>query len=83
MFETELQFFVANQDTLVKQYQGKVLVLRGHEVVAAHETLLEAYLDAQRRFEAGSFMLQPCEAGPDAFTVTVSTAGLVAAASRA
>jgi hypothetical protein len=76
MFDEELAFFIANQDSLLKEHQGKILTLRGHEVVGAHDTLSDAYFDALHRFEPGTFMLQPCEPGPDAYTVTVSTRDL-------
>lgn len=80
MFEEELQFFIANQDQLVAQYAGQILILQGRQVVGAHPTLLAAYLDALRRFAPGTFMLQRCEPGPDAYTVTISTRDLFRAA---
>jgi len=76
MFEQELKYFIDNQDRLVEEHRGQILTLRGREVVGAHNTLLEAYLDAIARFTPGTFMLQRCEPGPDAYTVTLSTLGL-------
>jgi hypothetical protein len=38
--------------------------------------VLEAYLEAMRRFTPGTFMLQRCEPGPEAYTVTISTRDL-------
>lgn len=72
MFERELTYFIKNQDALVRQYGGKVLVLREGAVVDAFKTPLEAYLAASRRFERGSFMIQRCEPGPEAYTVTIA-----------
>ncbi len=72
MFDRELSYFVQNQDRLVSEYGGKVLVLRGEEVVGAYDTALEAYLEAGKRFEPGSFMLQPCAPGPAAYTMTLA-----------
>lgn len=72
MFDTELDFFIAHQDELVAKYRGKVIVLQGTEVRGAFDTPLQAYLDATSKFEAGSFMLQRCDPGPDAYTVTLS-----------
>lgn len=76
MFETELAFFVANQDELVRRFRGTVLVLRGAEVVGAFPSPLDAYLAAREQFPMGSFMLQPCEPGADAYTATVSSLSL-------
>lgn len=77
MFETELEFFVTHQDELVAQYSGKVLVIRGSEVVGSYETPLEAYEDASSRFEPGTFMIQSCEPGPAAYTVTIASVSSV------
>lgn len=73
MFKPELDYFIAHQEELVRQHGGKVLVLRGAEVVAVCETPLAAYLTAQQRYQPGTFMIQPCEPGPGAYTVTINT----------
>jgi len=72
MFERELDFFVKHQDELVARYPGKVLVIRGDELAGVFENALEAYLSAQRQFEPGTYMIQPCEAGSGAYTVTIA-----------
>jgi hypothetical protein len=73
MFETELQYFIAHQDELVAQHRGQILTLKGQRVVGVHPTLLDAYAEALRRFDPGTFMLQRCEPGPDAYTLTISS----------
>lgn len=73
VFTTELQFFMDNQDRLVAEYgEGRTLVIKGEEVVSSHDTPLSAYLEASERFEPGTFMIQPCRHGPEAYTVTLS-----------
>lgn len=74
MFEQELQYFIDNQDELVRKHNGKVLVLMDEKVVGVYLTTLEAYLDASRKYEPGSYMIQKCEPGVDAYTVTLSSA---------
>ena len=74
MFDTELHYFIAHQDDLVAKYPGKVIVLQGTEVRGAYDTPLQAYLDASARLEPGTFMLQRCEPGPAAYTVTLNSA---------
>jgi len=78
VFQQELDYFVAHQDELVRAHRGKVLVIRGAEVVGVYSSSLEAYLNALKSYELGTFMIQPCEPGPGAFTVTVSSACVVA-----
>ncbi len=79
MFQTELDYFKSHQVELVKKHSGKTLVLRDHEVVYVAETPLEAYLEAKAKFEPGTFMIQRCEAGPGAYSVSIASAEVLAA----
>ena len=76
MFDQELNYFIDNQEELVEQYQGKVLVLIGKNVVGVFGDLKEAYKEAIKKYELGTFMLQLCEPGTDAYTVTISSRGV-------
>jgi hypothetical protein len=80
MFERELKYFIENQDRLVREYEGKTLVLRGEEVVSAHNDAMDAYVTAIEKYEPGTFMIQPCLQGADAYTVTITSHGLLPAA---
>jgi hypothetical protein len=71
MFEAELAFFIAHQTDLVERHEGKVLVIRGDEIAGVYDCALDAYLDAQKRFPPGTFMVQHCARGPEAYTVTM------------
>ncbi|SRR5260370_31027070 len=44
MFAQELNFFIRNQDELVRKYLGKALVIKGNELYAVYDTALEAYV---------------------------------------
>lgn len=71
-FEKELNFFISHQDELVVKYAGKVLVIQGENVIGVFDSPLEAYTETQKEHELGSFMIQPCEPGPEAFTVSIT-----------
>lgn len=73
MFNDELEFFVANQTELVEKYQGKVLVIKGHELLGVYNDALQAYTETQKQHIPGTFMIQPCQPGPQAYTVTISS----------
>jgi hypothetical protein len=64
----DLQWFIANQDQLVKQCNGKTLIIRNQAVVGVLDVELDAYLDARRRFAPGTFSIQECIAGEEAYT---------------
>jgi hypothetical protein len=73
VFDAELSYFIEHQDELVALYQGKVLVIRGREIAGVYDSPLQAYLEARRRFDAGTYMIQPCVPGPRAYTVTINS----------
>lgn len=77
MFEQEMRYFIQHQDELVKKHSGKVLVLKGETVVGVYDSTLDAYLEAQKEHELGTFMIQTCVPGPEAYTVTISTLGII------
>lgn len=78
MYEIELAYFKAHQDELVQQYNGKVLVIRGEHIDGAYDTPLDACIAGLAVSPLGTFMIQRCIPGPAAYTVTISTVGLVA-----
>ncbi len=73
MFDKELNFFIKNQNDLVSKYSGKTLLLREENVAGVFDSPLEAYLAGQQKYAPGTFMIQPCEPGPAAYTVTLSS----------
>jgi hypothetical protein len=73
MLYDEMQYFIANQNMLVEQYNGKVLVIKGQKVIGAYKDALEAYFEAQKQHELGTFIIQHCLPGPDAYTVNISS----------
>ena len=76
----ELDYFIQHQDELVAKYADKVLVIRDQEVASVHETVLQAYLDAKDRYALGTFLIQQCKPGPDAYTVNIASIDLRPAA---
>jgi len=72
-FHDELAFFIKHQEDLVARHLGKALVIRGHQVVGAYDSPIAAYLAAVKEFAPGTFMIQPCEPGPSAYTITISS----------
>jgi len=72
MFSEELNFFIGNQEKLVKEHFGKALVIKGTKICAVYDSPLEAYLQLQRDHQLGRAMIQVCLPGPEAYTSTIS-----------
>ena len=66
----EFEYFLNHQSELVKKYKGKVLVIVGENVVGAYDTTFEALSAAQKSYEPGTFLLQECIEGKEAYTQT-------------
>jgi hypothetical protein len=73
MFEEELNYFIQNQNELVKKYNGTTLVLRSNSVDSFFSTPLEAYEYAKKKYQPGTFMIQPCIPGEDVYKITISS----------
>jgi len=72
VFKKELEFFIRNQDELVKKHERKTLAIKGSRVLGVYSTPLEAYIATQREHPLGTFMLQRCVPGPEAYTITIN-----------
>lgn len=70
MLEKEFQYYIDNQEQLVKKYNGKFIVIKGDSVIGAYESHSEAYQEALKKNEIGSFLIQHCLPGEDAYTQT-------------
>ncbi len=68
--QKQLEYFKAHQDELVKKYEGKFLVIKDQEVRGVYNTEIEAYTDAKKKFELGTFLIQQCLPGQESYTQT-------------
>ncbi len=68
--EQEFQFYKDNQTELLKQFEGKFLVIKDLQVQGAYETQIEAYTEGQKKFELGTFLIQQCLPGKDSYSQT-------------
>jgi hypothetical protein len=64
----DLEWFKENQSRLVEQYNGKTLIIRYQAVEGVFDVEFDAYLDARRRFTPGTFSIQECVPGEEAYT---------------
>lgn len=68
MLEKEFKYYLDNQKELVEKYEGKYLVIVGEKVVGVYKSDEEAYFESEKKFEAGTFLIQFCEAGDSSYT---------------
>jgi hypothetical protein len=66
----EFEHYRDNQEELVKQYNGKYLVIIDKHIKGAYESYDLAYIEALKKFAAGSFLIQKCSPGDQDYTLT-------------
>ncbi len=64
----EFHYFIDHQDELVKEYNGKIVAIKGNEVLGGFDTYVEAIEEITKTHPLGTFLLQYCEPGPDCYT---------------
>lgn len=75
--EKNFAWYLKNQDALVKEYEGKYLVINDEQVAGAFDHELEAYEYGSSKFEAGTFLIQPCLPGSESYTQTFYSRAII------
>jgi hypothetical protein len=73
MLDKEFQWYLENQDTLVQKYEGKYIVIINQTVVGSYSSKAKAYFESQKIHPLGTFLIQLCEKGTDAYTQTFNS----------
>lgn len=68
--EKEFRYYLKHQDDLVKQFDGKYIVIIDSEVIGVYNTEQEAYENTVKHHELGTFLIQKCESGVESYTQT-------------
>ncbi|MHB8860275.1 MAG: hypothetical protein ACYC48_00880 [Minisyncoccota bacterium] len=66
----DFEFFKMNQDKLVAEHEGKYVVISEESVVGVYDSELDAYHEAQKEHALGTFLIQHCVPGTEAYTQT-------------
>lgn len=64
----EFQHYLAHQDDLVAQYDGKIIVIKGNKVLGVYDSDIEAVNETTKNHELGTFLVQAVSAGTGAYT---------------
>lgn len=68
--EKEFEYYLKNQEEVVKQYNGRVLVIKDCAVIGVYDSDQEAIEETTKEHELGTFLVQLCEPGVDSVTQT-------------
>lgn len=73
MLIDEFNYFIEHQDELVRQNQGKVIVIKDNKVIGVFESAFQAFMTIKETHPVGSFLIQNCDPGSEAYTTTISS----------
>lgn len=68
--EKEFNYYLAHQNELVKQYNGKFIVIKDQKVIGAYNSEIEAIETTSKEHELGTFLVQKCEPGTESYSQT-------------
>ncbi len=68
--QKEYDYYLAHKPELLKQYNGKVLVIKGQAVIGVFDSELEALQETSQSHELGTFLIQRCDPAPESHTQT-------------
>lgn len=66
----EFDYYLAHQEELVKQYNGKYVVIRDQKVLGAYDDQTTAITETEKQYPLGTFLVQKVSPGTDAYTQT-------------
>ena len=70
MLDKEFIYYKDHQEDLVREYNGKFLVIKDERIQGAYDTELEAYTESKKKFDLGTFLIQHCSPGKESYTQT-------------
>ena len=68
--ENEFEWYLAHQDELVKDYNGKYVVIKNEKVIGDFDDIGVAVEETSKIHELGTFLVQKCTPGDQDYTAT-------------
>lgn len=68
--EKEFIFYRKHQKELVKEHNGKFIVIKNERVIGVYKSEIEAYVETQKTEKLGTFLIQECLAGDASYSQT-------------
>lgn len=68
MLEQELKYFIKNQKKFLETYLDKYIVIKNNKIIGVYDNELEAYTKTKNTEKLGTFLIQHCIPGKEAYT---------------
>ena len=73
MLEKSFKYYLEHQDEFVEKYNGKVIVLKGTELVEVFDSVPEAYWYASENDLLGQVLIHEVGPGKENYTLRISS----------
>ncbi|MDD5351132.1 MAG: DUF5678 domain-containing protein [Chthoniobacteraceae bacterium] len=71
--ESEFEYYLANQQSLVRRFKGRYIVIKDQKVIGDYANPIEAIETTQKSHKLGTFLVQEVEPGKDNYTQVFHT----------
>ena len=78
LLKEEFQYYLDHQQEFVEKHNGKVLVIKDSKLKGIFDNVSDAYADAAKKFELGTFLIQKCTPGDQEYTQTFHSRAIFA-----
>lgn len=68
--QQEFKYYLAHQDEIVGQYDGKFIVIKDGKILGAYDDDVMAITETQKSHELGTFLVQKVSKGTGDYTQT-------------
>lgn len=73
ILEEEFDYYIENQDEIVKLYNGRVVVVKGMKIIGDYDSEAEAVSETAKAYEIGTFLVQRCSPGSTDYTAVFNS----------
>lgn len=68
--EKDFKYYLDHQNDLVKEHNGKFIVIKDAKVIGSYDSELKAVKETSKTHKLGTFLVQKCEPGKNSYTQT-------------
>ena len=68
--QTEFDYYLKNQKKLLKEHEGKFIVIKGEDIIGTYDDEMTAYQESLKSNKEGTFLIQHCLPGDESYTQT-------------
>ena len=76
--EREYEYYLKNREKLAREYDGKIVAIKGQKVLGAFDDYISAANTIYVEHERGTVLMQEVSKDPEALVVILHTPGIAA-----